>query len=88
MKRLIILTSYFSGKQDARSVRRRRISHLTINYLNLPNLSRGNYKYLMNLQKKLFFITNLYAPYFYYESTGSIGSVGFGYSEVLYGGDD
>lgn len=79
MKRLIILTNNYSEFQ------RNKYSRFTINYINRPTFNRGNFKFKMNLKKGLYFITNLFAPYFYYKSTGSISSVGFGYSEVVYG---
>ena len=49
---------------------------------------RNYFKFKMNLRKEPYFLTDLFAPYFYYESVGSVGSVGYGYSELLYGGND
>jgi hypothetical protein len=69
MKKLIILMM----KDD-------NFSRGEINYINRPNLG-NSFIYGMKIDKVFFGIY----PFYYYESTGSIGAVGFGYSEILYG---
>ena len=77
MKKLIIIANRSSSYAES-------FTRCEIYYINRPNL-RNYFKFKMNLRKEPYFLTDLFAPYFY---LGSVGSVGYGYSELLYGGND
>lgn len=78
MKKLIIIANRTSAYTES-------LTRVEIYYINRPNL-RNYFKFKMNMKKEIYFLTDLFAPYFYYESTGFVGSVGYGYSELQYGG--
>lgn len=77
MKKLIVIANRSSSYTES-------LTRCEIYYINRPNL-KNYFKFKMNLKKEPYFITELFSPYFYYEGSGSVGSVGVGYSEVLYG---